>query len=239
MDKQRMEGFRTESVDDLEELSSAVPRELRPVFLSHYGSIDKRWGILPHWEQGETCVFVTFHLADSLPHAKLVVWREQRNEWLDGHPKPWTIEEQKEYSTLFGVKLDEWLDKGYGSRILGEEKCREIMWRTLLHFDHDRYEMYAFVVMPTHVHALFKPLGEWRMESILQSWKGFSARAINEISARTGKLWLREYWDRLVRTREHFWHIVRYIRRNPEKARLDLPVYLSHVLDDYEKGEPT
>jgi len=37
---------------------------------------------------------------------------------------------------------------------------------------------------------------------------------------RVGRLWQRDYFDRLVGNEKHFANCVRYIRRNPEKAGL-------------------
>ena len=44
--------------------------------------------------------------------------------------------------------------------------------------------------------------------------------------SRSGSLWQRDYFDRLVRDEAHFANCVRYIRRNPEKARLGEAEYL-------------
>jgi hypothetical protein len=54
----------------------------------------------------------------------------------------------------------------------------------------------------------------------MRSWKGFTARQINKPLERSGSLWQRDYFDRLVRDEKHFANCIRYIRRNPEKARL-------------------
>jgi len=43
---------------------------------------------------------------------------------------------------------------------------------------------------------------------------------------RSGPLWQRDYFDRLVRDEKHFANCVRYIRRNPEKAHLGKGQYL-------------
>lgn len=61
---------------------------------------------------------------------------------------------------------------------------------------------------------------EWPLEKLTQSWKRFTARQINKLLDRSGNLWQRDYFDRLVRDEKHFANCVRYIRRNPEKARL-------------------
>jgi len=47
-------------------------------------------------------------------------------------------------------------------------------------FDGDRYQLASFVLMPSHVHVLFRPLGTNRLTDIVKSWKGFSVRAINK-----------------------------------------------------------
>ena len=86
-----------------------------------------------------------------------------------------------------------------------------------MHFHGDRYELDCYVIMPNHVHVLFRPLGEHRMEEILQSWKRFSARKINLLLQKTGNLWQREYWDRLIRTQKQFDWTRNYIMQNPVK----------------------
>jgi REP element-mobilizing transposase RayT len=91
---------------------------------------------------------------------------------------------------------------------------------TLRHFEGERVAMISFVVMPNHVHALFAQNPEWPLEKLLQSWKRFTTREINKLLRRSGSLWLRDYFDRLIRDEQHFANSVRYIRRNPEKAKL-------------------
>ena len=71
--------------------------------------------------------------------------------------------------------------------------------------------------MPNHVHVLFHPLGENKLESILQTWKRFTAREINKLLENTGSLWQREYWDRLIRSEKQFAWTRNYISKNPEK----------------------
>jgi REP element-mobilizing transposase RayT len=55
---------------------------------------------------------------------------------------------------------------------------------------------------------------------LIRSWKGFTARQINKLLGRSGNFWQRDYFDRLIRDEKHFANCVRYIRRNPQKARL-------------------
>jgi putative transposase len=74
--------------------------------------------------------------------------------------------------------------------------------------------------MPNHVHTLFVQNANWSLEKVLRSWKSFTSRKINSLRGRDGSLWQRDYFDRLVRDENHFANCVRYIRRNPGRARL-------------------
>ena len=70
------------------------------------------------------------------------------------------------------------------------------------------------------MHTLFVQNPEWPLEKLIRSWKGFTARRINALLDRSGSLWQRDYFDRLVRDEKHFANCIRYIRRNPAKANL-------------------
>ena len=80
--------------------------------------------------------------------------------------------------------------------------------------------MGSYVVMPNHVHALFRLDDEHVLEDLIHSWKRFTARKINQENGRVGKLWQREYWDRMIRSERHFFHVISYIKNNPIKAGL-------------------
>ena len=80
--------------------------------------------------------------------------------------------------------------------------------------------------MPNHVHTLFVQKSEWLLDALIASWKRFSACKINKLVDRSGSLWQQDYFDRLVRDEKHFGNCVRYIRRNPEKARLRSGEYI-------------
>ena len=180
---------------------------------------------LPHWEQKGTTCFATFRLADSLPQGKLAAWREERDRWLAIHPEPLSEEEAEEFRDRFEGAIQRWLDAGYGSCLLRTPVVREIVEGALRFFDGKRYRLHAYVVMPNHVHVLFTPAERWTVGRIMQSWKGFSARMVNETLGREGRLWEKESWDRFIRTRAHFERTVAYIRGNP--GRSGIPVYVA------------
>jgi REP element-mobilizing transposase RayT len=74
--------------------------------------------------------------------------------------------------------------------------------------------------MPNHVHILATVHVGISLKELIGPWKGTSTWAINRQMQRSGKLWQDDYFDRLVRDGDHFASCVRYIRRNPEKAKL-------------------
>jgi len=175
---------------------------------------------LPHWEQTGACYFLTFRLADSIPATLLREWKAERDAWMALHPEPWSTEVEKEYHKRFSSKTEAWLDSGYGDCLLSNPTARDCAERAMLHFDRNRYLLHAFVIMPNHVHALLSIHTEGDLSKTLHSWKSYSAKQINTRLNRSGSIWQRDYFDRLVRNEEHFANCVRYIRRNPEKARL-------------------
>ena len=181
---------------------------------------------LPHWQQsGGTC-FVTFRLGDSVPKPLLDRWGSERDAWLRLHPLPWTSAHEREYDERFAGAMEVWLDAGHGACVLRRADCAAVVAEALRHFAGERYEPISWVVMPNHVHALFAFRADHTLESILHSWKLFSARRINARLGRKGPLWQRDYFDRLIRDHSHLARCVRYIRHNPEKAGLRPGEYL-------------
>ena len=181
-----------------------------------------RWrsrGYLPHFDSPEAVQHVSFHLADSLPKE---AWERLEN---DLRSVPSTHQEEARRK-----RLDAWIDAGHGSCILREPRIAEMVQTALLNFDGVRYSVFAWCVMPNHVHVIFQPLSDWTVAKILASWKKFTARRINDYlrSVRqtegTGSavvpVWHREYWDRYVRDESHFEVVLEYVNQNPVKAGL-------------------
>lgn len=172
---------------------------------------------LPHWQQGQVWTFLTYRLADSLPATKLSKWRDERNRWLEHHPKPWDDATEESYHNRFSESVDEWLDQGHGSCLLEKPRHSETVAHAFLHFHEKRYQMMAFVIMPNHVHALFRLLPGHHLSEVVHSWKSFTALKINQRENRLGSLWQPDYWDRLIRNQRHFDWAIRYIQDNPRE----------------------
>ena len=131
-----------------------------------------RWhsrGYLPHFESNDVIQHVTFHLADSLPKDVL----ENLEFQLRSLPKEkQDIERHK--------RIEAWMDAGHGSCELRDPRIAEMVQNAFLAFDGKRYRLFAWVVMPNHVHTLFQPMDGWTVAKTVASWKKFTARKIND-----------------------------------------------------------
>ena len=192
--------------------------ELR--FFNPYADIRFTANRLPHWQQEGAVYFITFRLADAVPHNLRTRLESEREAWLRVHPQPWSVEVEREYHERFSGAIERWLDAGYGSCILRRRDCATIVAEALRYFNGERLGLISSVVMPNHVHALFVQNADWPLEKLLRSWKSFTSRRINSLLGRDGSLWQQDYFDRLVRDEKHFANCARYIRRNPLKADL-------------------
>jgi len=156
-------------------------------------------GYLPHCDEQGLVQHIVFGLGDALPGSV-----------------PHSITES--------VARAEWADKAFdtvrGERLLASRANAQIVQDALLHGDGERYALAAWCIMPTHVHVLVERFGDYSLAKVVHSWKSFTAHAINKNEERSGALWLREYFDRFMRSEEQFAWTVEYIERNPVTAGL-------------------
>ena len=84
----------------------------------------------------------------------------------------------------------------------------------------EAYWLHAAVVMPDHVHLLMTAFDEYDLARIVHRIKGISAHGINKLLARTGAVWQREYFDRIVRSDEDLLRKGEYLLANPVRKGL-------------------
>lgn len=187
--------------------------------------IEKTKRNLPHWTANGSIYWITFRLADSIPQSKLNQWKSEREQWLQLHPQPWDSGTLAEYQHNFGDRLEMWLDRGYGSCSLRNPECRELVRQSIMKCHGTRHQLHHGVIMPNHVHLLLEPFEGESLAKLLQGMKGGSSFKCNQISGKTGRFWMQESYDHIVRDRDEYAHFVRYIRSNPLKAKLRLGEY--------------
>jgi putative transposase len=160
-------------------------------------------GYLPHWDQAGVVQAVTFHLADSLPLRLL---------------NPGLLPEDEQEAQR--VRVQRTLDAGWGGCVLADPRAATIVEDSLLYGDGSRYLLLAWVVMLNHVHVLVELLERGSLPRIVQAWKGYSAKQINALLGRHGRLWHRDYFDRCIRDERHLENATLYLHWNPVKAGL-------------------
>lgn len=169
-------------------------------------ALHKQWhsrGYLPHCDVPGLIQSVTFRLADALPAAVLEGWKLEAGNDSELH-----------------TKIDAFLDAGHGACWLKQPAIADLVEDTLLHGDGTRYHLLAWCVMPNHVHVLFEIRGASSLSAVLQAWKSFSAKAINQHLGRSGSVWMPDYFDRYIRDDHHLAAVIEYIHTNPVKAGL-------------------
>ena len=180
----------------------------------------------PHYQFDHSYYFVTFRLFNSLPIDIIQMlkgkYRKSESQIIR------SVDESRRYSELYNLQkkyfgiYDRYLDKSEScTNYLADERIAKIVSDTLFFKDSIDYDLICYCIMPNHVHMLLWI--EWLMKpfyKIMQSIKRFSSRKSNLIINRSGTFWEEENYDHIVRDREEYIKIVKFILTNPLRAGL-------------------
>ena len=188
---------------------------------------------LPHWTQAGVVTFITFRTHDSMPRDVVLHWLAERNAWLAAHgisaaagEPTWHLVSQfppalqGEFHRRFSARWHDELDQCHGACQLRAREIADLVAQGLEHFNGTRYLLTDYVIMPNHVHVLCAFERTQEVESQCQSWKRYTARAINRTLGGSGRFWQQEAFDHLVRSDGQFRYLRSYIAENPVRARL-------------------
>src|SRR5687768_2392535 len=117
---------------------------------------------LPHWDLPGATYFITACLEGSIPAQGLLEIRNYHDQLLaerrENHsPKEWR---EHVWKKTF-VEQERWLDDRPAVRHLEVPALATCVANSLKFFHQTRYELIAWVVMPSHFHWLFRPLDAW------------------------------------------------------------------------------
>jgi putative transposase len=160
---------------------------------------------LPHWHPEGKTIFLTWRLYGSLPASVI-----------KSTAKSGCATMGKQF-----VVLDRYLDSAStGPLWLSYPEIANSVERTIFRgADLGHYTLFAYVIMPNHVHALLQP--EVSVARLTGTTKGVSARDANARLGRAGKpFWGEESFDHWVRSSWEFDRIRQYIEWNPVKTGL-------------------
>ncbi|HZR17476.1 MAG TPA: transposase [Verrucomicrobiae bacterium] len=195
-------------------------------------------GVLPHLKREGGTYFITFRLAGTLPSMVLLQFRQERERILQSAiaaNRPLTWHEQEALFRWYSSRVDNYLDEGRGKCYLGHKACADLVAGALCHFDHQRYQLSAWVIMPNHVHAVVRPNPPNTLSQILHSWKSYTGHEIqNVLNKRVAPFWQQESYDHLARDDDDLHRLCQYVIWNPVSAGLcalpqDWPWSSAHV----------
>jgi len=200
---------------------------------------------LPHIQPSNASYFVTYRLAGSIPNTtliKLQIEKENFERELKSVKNPAERENLRiEFHRYYFKKYDDTLDAiKTGPVWLKDPHIASLVADSIKFYDGVRYDLFAYSVMPNHVHQVFymsddhvrkmKNLKDYNTDKfypvtkILESIKKYTSRRANIILSRKGALWERESYDHVVGNNRSLVRIVKYVLNNPVKAGLvELP----------------
>lgn len=208
---------------------------------------------LPHFQPPNTTFHTVFRLAGSLPDA---VVRQLMRDRLREEKRIARISSRTgrrtayhEHQRLYFERFDGMLDRAStGPRWLADPRLACVVMDGLRFRDGREYDLHAFTLMSNHVHLVIgigdavppRRLDRYRLTSLLQSLKWYTARRCNEILARTGSFWHHESYDHVIRSDGEFERTIWYVVGNPVNAGLTASWESwpwTYLKDEYVVGE--
>lgn len=200
---------------------------------------------LPHWQPENAVYFVTFRLAGSLPVSAVARLKRKRMEMIrqlsresdekNFYISPIPVSDRKSIlrsyieMKIFRAYEDLLDDRNYGPYWLSKSNIAEIVREALAYRNHKKYELYAYSIMPNHVHLVLKLLPhnlnnngqiDYPLTNVLQGLKSYSGLVANRSLHRCGSFWQSESYDHGVRNLDELERVITYTLNNPVKAGL-------------------
>jgi REP element-mobilizing transposase RayT len=193
---------------------------------------------LPHYQQLGYVYFITARLAGTIPRSVYEKIRKNYSKELvkvSGYKnltkrrRLYYELQEKSFQTYDSI-----LDKSmYGEKWLSDKPVASLLKKSLHFRDEKEYELYAYTIMPNHIHLIIKPILLSKSESasnrdenkfivtkIIGNFKKFTGREANKILKRSGQFWQHESYDHLIRGVRELQKLTEYILNNPVKAKL-------------------
>ncbi len=195
---------------------------------------------LPHYHPEAATFHTVFRLAGSLPLSIIGELRQEK-ERLERQLK--TIknvndlkQRQNDILWKYFERFDSLLDGSLtGPTWLREPNIAAIVRESMHHLDGKEYDLFAYCIMPNHVHMVFsiearvpRPdhktdgtrVPSYIVSDILGSIKKFTGRKANPILGREGAFWQDESYDHVIRDATELRRTIHYVLNNPVNAGL-------------------
>ncbi len=207
---------------------------LNPQKFSYFNEqedIEIQTGDLPHWHQTGKSYHVVFRLNDSIDQKTIKNYtsEKERLQQLAIQQPELVSDTDQRLAELYSHKIEASLDQGYGACHMNNPKIAQIIADAIQFYAGDHYDLGAWCVMPNHVHLIIQPKENHNLSDILRNIKSYTAKEANKHLGTTGAFWKKESYDHLIRSEQAFWHVLRYIERNPEAAGITTWQWRSHT----------
>jgi REP element-mobilizing transposase RayT len=177
------------------------------------------WGLLPHWEVADGRYFITIHLAGAIPASG----QERIRAEVDRLRRALTSGQTGHWQRLrLSAAVERWLDRAPSVMYLGEAAAAEMVCEALEHrASLGVWELFEYVVMPSHVH-LFVRLTGGRLKDSVEQFKTWTGGRLARLMAERcqAPVWQKEWFDHWSRSPDEDSRIRAYLRANPVKAGL-------------------
>ncbi len=105
--------------------------------------------------------------------------------------------------------------------IFADEKMCRILLATVEYFKLILdYKIYAYCIMPDHLHLILHPCGKYELSYIMQMIKGSFVRKFNKMSNLSGQVWQKRFYDESIRDANMLMQKMEYIHNNPTRKNL-------------------
>lgn len=189
---------------------------------------------LPHLDVPDAIYFVTACLNGSIPAQGLLDFKCYRDELAQrSRPRDISLKEwESRKNKLLFARTDQWLDRQPAVRHLERPELAEVIVESINHFAGQRYDVWSFVIMPSHFHWVFKARAEWIaslgdgiqkrsvLERVMHTLKLHTAIECNKALGLNGVFWQDESYDHCIRDEAELERVINYIELNPVKAGL-------------------
>jgi len=177
----------------------------------------------PHWDIDNGTYFVTFNLFDAFPLQERDRIEHERRAHIAMRERErgrMTPAELAALNRIIRAETERVLDRGAGSCFMNDPRIADVVAKAIEFFDEERYWLFAWTVMPNHVHIVLTLGDGATIDRVMHSIKAYTAKEANRVLGREGSFWQADYFDRSIRDREHLERCMRYVENNPVKAGL-------------------
>lgn len=187
---------------------------------------------LPHWDVPGATYFITVCLHGSIPSEGRIDIERHRSHLKERIRPAGTTKSQwaSDHWKLSFSRTEHWLDHEPAVRHLQDPRLAQIVMDGLLFFADQRYDLLAFVFMPSRFHWVFQPRPLWfeklpiskrtPREQIAHSINRHTALKCNELLQSQVQFWQHESYDHWIRDGDELERIIHYVEGNPVKAGL-------------------